>query len=102
MASNTSSPIPVTVTARSVDTLSSLTVSNGTLSPAFGSQVTSYKDQVDNSVGSIALTPTVTDPTESVTVSVYGNPVSASSGSYDGPLQVGDNPIEVKVKGRAD
>ena len=101
MASNTSSPIPVTVTAKSVDTLSSLTVSNGTLSPAFGSQVTSYKDQVDNSVGSIALTPTVTAPTESVTVSVYGNPVSASSGSYDVPLQEGDNPIEVKVKGQS-
>ena len=101
MASNTSSAIPVTVTSHTVDTLSRLTVSMGALSPAFTSQVTSYKDRVDNSVSSIALTPTVTDPTESVTVSVYGNPVSVSSGSYNVPLQVGDNPIEVKVKGQS-
>ena len=94
---STSSAIPVTVTKSSTDTLSSLTVSKGFLSPAFTSQVTSYTDQVDSSVSSLALSPTVTDPTASVTVSVYGNPVSSSSGLYVVPLQTGDTPIDVKV-----
>jgi hypothetical protein len=75
--------------------LSNLTVSSGTLMPAFASTTLSYTDSVANSVTSITVTPTVADNT--ATVKVNGTPVI--SGTPSGPisLSVGSNLITVLV-----
>ena len=99
-ASTTSQAAKVTVQS-SADTLSGLTISSGTLSPVFGSGIMSYTDSVDNSVNSITLTPTVSNPGESVSVSVNGNAVGGTTiGAVTPdtiPLQVGDNRIAIQV-----
>ena len=99
-ASTTSQAAKVTVQS-SADTLSGLTISSGTLSPVFGSGIMSYTDSVDNSVNSITLTPTVSNPGESVSVSVNGNAVGGTTiGAVSPdtiPLQVGDNRIAIQV-----
>lgn len=55
----------ITVTRKdsrsSVNTLSNLTISSGTLSPAFSSNVTSYSVNLDNSVSSLSINGTLTD-----------------------------------------
>lgn len=55
----------ITVTRKdnrsAVNTLSNLTVSSGTLSPAFSSDKTSYSISVDNSVSSLTVNATLTD-----------------------------------------
>jgi len=60
-----------------VNTLSGLTLSSGTLSPAFSSGTTTYTASVTNATASINVTPTVTDSNSTITVN--GN--SATSGS---------------------
>ncbi|PWK13487.1 cadherin-like beta sandwich domain-containing protein [Tumebacillus permanentifrigoris] len=105
-------PIPVVVTAQDGVTqktytvtvtravastnanLSSLTLSAGTLSPAFAAGTTSYTASVGNGVSSVAVTPTVADST--ATVKVNGS--AATSGSASAiPLNVGSNTITVLV-----
>ncbi|WP_169306626.1 cadherin-like beta sandwich domain-containing protein [Cohnella pontilimi] len=86
--------VTVTRAASSNANLSNLTISVGTLSPAFASGTTSYTASVANSVSSIAITPTVADSTASVKVN--GN--AATSGSaVTVPLAVGANTITVLV-----
>ena len=64
----TSAPT-VAVVAISMDaTLSGLTISAGTLSPAFDAATMSYTAEVDNDVGSVRLTPTTANDGASVTV----------------------------------
>jgi cyclophilin family peptidyl-prolyl cis-trans isomerase len=76
-------------------TLSSLTVSAGSLSPTFASNITAYTLAVANTVTSTTVTPTVTSSVASVKV----NGTAAASGAASAaiPLAVGANVITVEV-----
>jgi len=67
-----------------ISTLSSLTISAGTLSTAFSGSTTSYTDNVTNTITTITLTPTTTDPNATVTV----NGMAVSSGTASGGIAV--------------
>ena len=90
---------PVTVKAytKSSDaTLSGLTISSGTLTPAFVSGTTSYTVEVPYSVSSVTVTPAVTDSKASVTVN--NNSVTSGSTSNAIDLTAGQvNTITVRV-----
>ncbi len=75
--------------------LSGLTVSAGTLTPAFAAGTTGYADSVSNAISSITLTPTVADATATVKV----NGVTVASGAASAPisLSVGNNFITTVV-----
>ena len=73
----------------SVNTLSSLSVSSGQLSPAFNPEVTTYSLNLDSNIRSINVNATLTDST-SYFVSEYG-PRTVQ-------LNVGLNSIAIKVK----
>ncbi|MFC3803718.1 cadherin-like beta sandwich domain-containing protein [Cohnella sp. GCM10012308] len=75
--------------------LSGLSLSRGSLSPAFAEGTTSYTASVANDVDSITVTPTVSDST--ATVKVDGTSVTSGSASGAIPLSVGGNPIAIKV-----
>jgi gliding motility-associated-like protein len=77
-----------------VATLSKLTISSGTLSPAFASGTTSYTD-VAHSVSSIAFRATTTDPLATETIN--GTAVPEGTVSYYVPLTVGVNNISIVV-----
>jgi len=83
-----------TITASSNANLSSLTLSAGTLTPAFASATTSYTASV-MAVPSITVTPTVSDAGATVTV----NTTAVTSGSASGAINLnpGDNTITVTV-----
>jgi len=89
----------VTVTRASAPSsnadLSSLTLSNGTLRPAFAAATTNYSVSVDNDVSSLTVTPTVAD--SSATVTVNGNMVANGESSGDIELRVGSNDITIVV-----
>ena len=72
-------------------TLSNLTISTGTLTPAFSSSTTSYTDSVSNSVTSVTVTPTANQASSTITV----NSSTVSSGSASSPiaLNVGSNTV---------
>lgn len=74
-------------TASSDNTLSSIILSSGTLSPEFSSGTTEYTTKVDYSVTSLAISATPTDSKARVT-SVTGNDA----------LEVGENTVKVTVK----
>ena len=86
---------PVTRTVNVVNStnanLSALTISSGSLSPAFAGTTTDYAANVSFSVASVTVTPTVADPTASVTVNGSSNLTDPIS------LNVGDNTITVLV-----
>ncbi|ORU94767.1 MAG: hypothetical protein A6F72_09185, partial [Cycloclasticus sp. symbiont of Poecilosclerida sp. N] len=67
--------------------LSDLSLSDGTLDPAFDSTMTDYTATVDNTVSSITLTPTVNNP--AATVTVDGDPVTSGKASEDITLAAG-------------
>ena len=77
-------------------TLTSLTISSGTLTPAFASGTTSYTDSVANSVSSVTVTPTANDAS-GVVILVNLLPVSSGSASGDISLSVGSNTITILV-----
>ncbi|MBV8388274.1 MAG: cadherin-like beta sandwich domain-containing protein [Mucilaginibacter sp.] len=87
--------VVVTRAASSVATLSNLTISVGTLAPAFSSGTTSYAANVSNATTSIRVTPTAADVNSTITV----NGTAVTSGSASGPiaLSVGTNVISVVV-----
>ena len=86
----------VTVTRISnVSTLSSLSLSTGTLSPAFAPSTTTYTVSVPNATTSITMTPTVTDAT--ATVKVNGTLVLSGDSSDPVQLLIGDNTITTVV-----
>ena len=66
-------------------TLKSLSLSSGTLAPAFDPAITSYTTNVDNSVTSVIITATANDTKANVT----------GDGAHD--LNVGDNPFTITV-----
>ncbi|KPD07723.1 hypothetical protein AM501_13880 [Aneurinibacillus migulanus] len=73
--------------------LSNLTLSQGTLTPAFAPNTISYTANVGNEINSVTVTPTVADSTATVVV----NGVPVTSGSASIPLNVGLNTITVVV-----
>ncbi|WP_160397324.1 cadherin-like beta sandwich domain-containing protein [Paenibacillus sp. MMS18-CY102] len=75
--------------------LSGLTISSGTLSPAFVPGTASYTASVANSVDNVTLTPTVSDP--GATVKVDGTAVMSGTPSNAISLNVGSNAIAVEV-----
>ena len=83
-------------------TLSNLTTTAGTISPAFTPSITSgYTASVPNATTSITVTPTTTDSnTSDLEVSVNGGqPVSVVSGTQSAalPLIVGSNTIAIQI-----
>ncbi len=75
--------------------LSALSLSMGSLTPAFDPATLAYTASVSNSVTSIMVTPTVLD--SNATVTVNGTPVASGMSSGSIPLAVGDNTITVTV-----
>jgi gliding motility-associated-like protein len=73
---------------------SGLTVSAGTLSPAFATGTLTYKVTVENGVDNIRLTPTF-DPTATATIN--GSNTANGSPSFAVPIRVGDNQITLVV-----
>ena len=84
----------LTITPSSDATLSSLVVSDGTMSPSFSSGVTSYSESVSNSVARITVVPT--DTQGYATIKVNGVPV-ASGVSNLVSLNTGSNTIAILV-----
>lgn len=82
-------------TLSSISSISSLSVSLGTLSPTFSSGTTAYTMTVANGVSSITVTPTLTDSLSTMTV----NGTSVNSGSASGSItiNVGNNTITIVV-----
>ena len=87
--------VVVTRAPSSIATLSNLTLSSGSLTPVFDSNSTSYAAGVSTTTTSITVTPTVTDPTASITVN--GTPVVSGSPSGAIPLAFGPNTVTVVV-----
>ncbi|CAB5240972.1 unannotated protein [freshwater metagenome] len=80
--------------------LSALTISSGTLSPAFVSSTKSYSASVTNAIASVSVTPTVNESHATIQVKVNaGSFASVVSGSTISglALNVGSNTISVKV-----
>ncbi|WP_168214684.1 S-layer homology domain-containing protein [Lysinibacillus sp. S2017] len=74
--------------------LSGLTLSSGTLSPAFNTTITSYTVSVDNEVANIDITPTLRDAQATVTV----NGVVVTGGQSQAiPLNIGDNTVTIGI-----
>ena len=75
--------------------LSALTVSSGSLVPAFASATLIYADAVANAATSVTVTPTVAQA--NATIKVNGNTVASGSASAAIALAVGVNAITVVV-----
>ncbi|MGG4046272.1 Ig-like domain-containing protein [Paenibacillus favisporus] len=75
--------------------LSHLTISSGTLSPAFVPETTSYTANVPYAVSSIKVNAAMKD--NSATMTVNGSPVASGQPSQDISLNVGVNSITVVV-----
>ncbi len=69
--------------------LSALTLSTGTLSPAFGSGTTAYTASVSNATGSVTITPVLAES--------HAVMVISGSGSATIPLTVGQNNVTIQV-----
>lgn len=87
--------ITVTRAASSDANLANLTLSSGTLSPAFGSGVAVYSASVTNATSALTVTPTVNDA--GATVTVNNAVVTSGTASASIPLTVGTNNIQVEV-----
>ena len=74
-------------TKSSVNTLSDITVSEGTLTPEFNSNITSYTVNVDGNISSIDVSATLTDSRATII-----------SGTGIHSLNVGDNNIVIRVE----
>jgi alpha-tubulin suppressor-like RCC1 family protein len=85
--------VTVTTPFSNVSTLSSLTLSSGTLNPGFASSTTSYTASVANATSALTVTPTVTN--SFATVRVNGALVNSGSNSQSIPLALGGNTITV-------
>jgi hypothetical protein len=76
-------------------TLSNLSVSAGTLDPAFSTYTFAYAAGVENGVADIAVTATSSDI--GATVTIDGSTVSSGAASQPINLSVGDNQIDIVV-----
>ncbi|RYE18901.1 MAG: cadherin-like beta sandwich domain-containing protein, partial [Sphingobacteriales bacterium] len=79
----------------SINDLSALAISSGSLSTTFDAAVTAYTVGVNNNINNFRITPTVLDPNS--TVKVNGTAVTSGNQSAAIPLAVGSNPIVVSV-----
>jgi gliding motility-associated-like protein len=77
------------------DALSALTLSSGTLAPAFSSTTTAYTASVGNGTASITLTPTKRNAYAAITIN--GVMVNSGTASPAQAIAVGDNPIPIVV-----
>jgi protocatechuate 3,4-dioxygenase beta subunit len=75
--------------------LSALTISTGTLSPAFAPAITNYAVAVDNSVGVIVVTPIATSGAATITVNAIEVPSGSASNALT--LNVGVNILTLVV-----
>lgn len=83
--------------------LSGLSLSSGSLQPAFDADVTAYRAQVAHNVTSITVTPTSSRATDAVNISINNGPALAvHRGQPSEPLalRIGDNTIAVHVTSR--
>ena len=88
----------VTVTRATLSTdatLSALTLSAGTLTPAFASATTTYRAAVEDTVSSVTVTPTATG--DAATITVDGTATASGRASAAISLSPGDNAIAVVV-----
>ncbi|MES2276520.1 MAG: MBG domain-containing protein [Bacteroidota bacterium] len=84
----------LTIIPLTIADMNNLTISDGTLSPAFDKGLFTYKAEVTNATERINLTPTF-DPT--ATTRINGRQTANGSPSFDIPLNVGDNTLIVEV-----
>jgi len=80
--------------------LSALTISSGTLSPAFASGTTAYTASVSGATTSVTVTPTKSDVNATIDVRVNGGSYnSVTSGNPSGSLSLnsGSNTIDIRV-----
>jgi hypothetical protein len=80
--------------------LSNLTISAGTLAPAFAAGTVAYSTSVPNGTASLTVTPTAADAGATIEVRVNGGAyASVASGAPSGALalNVGTNIVDVKV-----
>ncbi len=89
--------ISITRSAGNDVSLANLTVSSGTLNPAFTTGTLHYAVSEPYTVSSITVTPTLDDT--SATVKVNGTAVAPGAASAGIPLSVGSNTINVMVTG---
>ena len=75
--------------------LGNLTISSGTLVPAFAANTLSYADAVSNATASVTVTPTAVDA--GATIKVNTIPVASGAASGALALAVGPNPVNVVV-----
>ncbi len=76
--------------------LRNLTLSAGTLTPAFTSETITYEATVPNAVENFTVTPAANDT--ATTITVNGTPVPSGTPSQDIDLAIGPNTIEVTVE----
>ena len=91
-SNNESATYTLTVTRDTLPRLSMLSVSNGSLSPEFNSEITEYSVRVPNSVTSLTLTPTAHSAER-----IFINEEVMSGGSQTVPLRTGSNRIPILV-----
>lgn len=90
----------ITQAASANSELSALTLSSGTLSPAFDPGTLAYTADVPNAVTSVTVTPTGGDAFSTIEVQVNGGgyaPVASGNPSGSLALNVGNNSIDVRV-----
>jgi len=75
--------------------LADITVSEGTLSPAFNADTKGYTVDVPNATDSIVITPTPKDPDAKVEMIIDGKTITDNTAPID--LKVGDNVVTVVV-----
>jgi gliding motility-associated-like protein len=75
--------------------LAGLTISSGTLTPAFATATTSYTASIANATTSVTVTPTTSDT--HATVTVNGVAVASGSPSASLPMAIGSNVITTVV-----
>ena len=83
------------ITGNTNANLSNLTISSGTLSPAFSANTITYTDKVATTLTSITVTPTVAQA--NATIKVNGTTVNSGSASGSITVNVGSNAIAVEV-----
>ena len=77
--------------------LENLSISDGILDPVFNTETYSYTVNVDNSVDSITVTPTVTAGINHSNLTVNGQSVTSGQASQVIPLLMGNNSISILV-----
>ncbi|MBJ7427349.1 MAG: cadherin-like beta sandwich domain-containing protein, partial [Bacteroidia bacterium] len=83
--------------------LSNLSISSGTLSPAFAAATTAYNASVSNATSSITVTPTLLNTSSTIQARVNGGSyTTVASGAASGSLSlnVGNNTVDVRVTAR--